>query len=79
MRFKEVKSKLTFIVQDINHLHKLIVHAQRIIRYPVTRHQTQASETLKQQAAYYDTLFHLVEAINDVSKLWGDYEALVAC
>lgn len=68
MKLKEVNSNLIFVVEYSNNLQPLIIHAQRIIPYLVAQHVTQASKELTQQAAQYDTVCHLVEAINRVKK-----------
>lgn len=44
----ETKSQLLFVAGDINHLHKMIAHAQRVIPYLFTAQHLQASKELQQ-------------------------------
>lgn len=77
MQVTETKSHLLFVVEDINRQYKMIAHAQRLIPYPVTSKQIQASKELQQQAIYYETMTHIVKEIRGVRERDGEYEVLV--
>lgn len=76
MRVIEAKSSLVFIVNHITTTQRLVIHAQLMVLYLVAYRGEQAFEELKQQAAHYDTTYHLVEAIRKIRKKQSEYEVL---
>lgn len=68
MRVVASKSDLVFEVESIVDGSKSVLHAQRMVPYPVTPRGKQASSELKQQAQHYDTKYHLVHSICGIRK-----------
>lgn len=77
MRVIEARSDLVFVLEDINDARTLTAHAQRLVPYPITTRTKQALLELKQQAADYDTTYHLVDVIKGVRKRGREFEVLV--
>lgn len=64
-------------MEDLIYAQQLGVHARRIVPYPVKKWSEHASEDLRQQAAHFETVYHLVEEIEGLRKWKGSYEVLV--
>lgn len=62
MKVFESKASLVFTIEDILTHQNQVVHAHQMIQYPATRFREQAISELEEQAAYYYSSYHLVEA-----------------
>lgn len=77
MKVFESRSNLVSTVGDIvTHQHHML-HAQRMIPYPVTSLCDQASNALMEQVMDYDARYHLFQDIWRVCKPKQEYEILV--
>lgn len=71
---KEGESSSVFVFDDFVNTELTTVHAQRMVPYPATKHNTHMSEELRQQAIQYDASYHLVDKTLGSRKLNGGYE-----
>lgn len=77
MRETEAKSSLVFVVEDIVNANKMVVHAQRMLSYPVSQQGELAFAELVKQADHYDTSYHLVDSIRGIRKKGSEYDVLM--
>lgn len=76
---KIVKSKwnLLFVIEDVGKQRRQVFHAQPMIPYSVAHLGEHASKELREQAAHYDTTYHLVDSIRGVRKRKREFEMLL--
>lgn len=77
MRVRKPKLHLLFVVEDINHQHKMTAHAQRLVPYSLTNKHLHASRELQQRAGHYKTVTQIIEWFGGVRENSGEYEVLV--
>lgn len=63
MRITEAKNDHDFLLEDINSPNTIAAPAQRLLKFPISNRALQAPVELKQQAAHFETAYHLVESI----------------
>lgn len=77
VRVKKAKSSLEFVLEDSINTQKLVIHAQRIVPYSVTKRSEHTFEELQQQDAHFDMPHHLIDQTKGLRKRKGSYEVLV--
>lgn len=68
MRVIKAKSSLLFVLGDILDANKMVVNAQRVLPYPVSKNDEVVSAELVKHAEHYDTDYTLLDSMRAIRK-----------